>query len=400
MKIKAISCIAMLITFLILAPLVSAAHYVIGYVEDALDGTSANDHTVVLWNPSRGDIDDNLTDIIGPNGNSGTDNTYMIDCEMLDNGCQIGDELNVKIINNGDNYISEIKNVTVTGAGYDVVGNISLNSPPFIEDIFVDDSLKIPADEIDLLPATTKKIICTANITDYDGQGDLKNASAVFFDINYNYNADDDDNYHYTNNSCYLNNSFGTSNQAQAICKFDIKYYSNPGTWRCRFSIQDNLSNPVNSSDSIDVNTLLALGVDSPIDFGEINSGNISDELILNVTNYGNVQVNLSLSGYAFSEGDGFAMNCSLGDINISIEYEKFNLTSPNPGVNDLAGFNNVYENLSSDVKIKKFNLDYRKSDTENDAINQTYWRIYVPESIGGSCQGNIVFGAVQSPGN
>jgi hypothetical protein len=79
----------MLISLLIFAPLVSAAHYIIGYVEDALDGTLANEHTIVLWNPSRADIDDNLTDIIGPNGNSGVDNTYMIYCERLDSGCQI-----------------------------------------------------------------------------------------------------------------------------------------------------------------------------------------------------------------------------------------------------------------------------------------------------------------------
>jgi hypothetical protein len=288
-------------------------------------------------------------------------------------------------------------NVTVTGAGFDVVGNISLNSPPNVDYVYVDDSLQIPLGEVDLVPATKKEVICIANISDYDGKGDLKNASAVFFDSSYSYDISDDNNYHYTNDSCYLNTSFGTSNQAQAICKFNIEYYSNPGTWNCYVSVYDNLSIPGNSTDTVSINTLLALGVDSPIDFGEISSGEVSDELVLNVTNYGNVKVNLSLSGYAVSEGDGLAMNCSLGNINISIEYEKFNLSYSNPGAMDLAGLDNVYENLSSEVKVKKFDLNYRQDDIENEATNETYWRIYVPVGVGGTCQGNIIFGVVQA---
>jgi len=35
-----------------------------------------------------------------------------------------------------------------------------------------------------------------------------------------------------------------------------------------------------------------------------------------------------------------------------------------------------------------------------NDAINSTYWRIYVPLGVAGTCQGNIVFGATVAPGN
>jgi len=73
--------------FLVL-PFCSAAHYIVGIVNDARDQTSANDRTVVLWNPANG-INDNLTDIIGVNGNSGADNIYMIDCELLDNECDI-----------------------------------------------------------------------------------------------------------------------------------------------------------------------------------------------------------------------------------------------------------------------------------------------------------------------
>ena len=54
-------------------PIVSAAHYVVGIVNDAGDGTGANGRSIVLWNPTIG-IGDNQTDIIGISGNSGIDN--------------------------------------------------------------------------------------------------------------------------------------------------------------------------------------------------------------------------------------------------------------------------------------------------------------------------------------
>ncbi len=127
-KIKMII-LTIILQILILLSVCSAAHYIVGYVEDAKDGTSANEHTILLWNPSVG-IQENLTDIIGPNGNSHVSNVYMIDCELLQSGCNINNNLTLKIINNGDNYISGETNVTITGAGYDVVNNITLNSPP------------------------------------------------------------------------------------------------------------------------------------------------------------------------------------------------------------------------------------------------------------------------------
>lgn len=127
-KIKMII-LTIILQILILLSVCSAAHYIVGYVEDAKDGTSANDYTILLWNPSVG-IQENLTDIIGSNGNSRVSNVYMIDCELLQSGCNINNNLTLKIINNGDNYISGETNVTITGAGYDVVNNITLNSPP------------------------------------------------------------------------------------------------------------------------------------------------------------------------------------------------------------------------------------------------------------------------------
>ena len=126
MKIK----IFLIFIFLIfLIGFCSAVHNITGIVNDAKDGTLANDYIITLWNSLNG-LEDNLTDIIGPNGNSGEDNNYLIDCELLGTPCSLNDNLSIKVFNNGSDYVTEILNVTVTGASEDSVGDLTLNSPP------------------------------------------------------------------------------------------------------------------------------------------------------------------------------------------------------------------------------------------------------------------------------
>jgi hypothetical protein len=381
-------------------PSCSAAHYIAGVVENARDGTEANGHTIILWNPTVG-IEDNLSDIIGPEGNSYTDKIYMIDCEMLQSGCNISSTLSLRVINNGDNYVSGDMNVSVGEFGYDVAGNITLNSPPNITSINVEDDLTNPQNEIDLLPAETKEVICTAIAMDYEGEESITNATARFFDNTLsNYEDSIDNNRHYRNDSCVINYSYGNIDEVEVSCKFYIWYYASSSDWNCTINMTDNFSTSSKKGDLSFINPLLALGLDSIITFN-LNSGNITEESKINVTNYGNIKINLSLSGYGSEENDGYAMNCSEGDLrNISIENERFNLTTPNPGLITIGEFETKYTNLTSYPNIKKYNLDYRKDDETNDAINSTYWRIDVPSAITGNCEGNIVFGAVQAPGD
>ncbi|HJX50579.1 MAG TPA: CARDB domain-containing protein [Candidatus Nanoarchaeia archaeon] len=120
---------------LIILPICSAAQYILGTVEDAKDGTPADGHTILLWNSTVG-IQDNLSDIIGPTGNSGVNNNYSINCELLDSPCKAGDTLTLKVIDNGDNYVSEEKNVTIITGPETYAENITLNSPPETNLIF------------------------------------------------------------------------------------------------------------------------------------------------------------------------------------------------------------------------------------------------------------------------
>jgi hypothetical protein len=161
MNVRLIFCLILILVFV---PQIFAAHFIIGYANDAKDGTNANDHTVVLWNNVNG-INDNLTDVIGINGNSNVNHAYMIDCELLNNGCGVGDILSLKILDEGDYYVSEIINITVSGAGYDFTQNLSLNSPPNV-------NLSSPLNEANL-SLNSVSFNCSAN----DLDGNLQNVS-------------------------------------------------------------------------------------------------------------------------------------------------------------------------------------------------------------------------------
>src|SRR3989339_582305 len=77
--------------------------------------------------------------------------------------------------------------------------------------------------------------------------------------------------------------------------------------------------------------------------------------------------------------------------------YEKFRLNTSITGPLTLSDFEANYTNLSSGPTVKRFNLNYRQDDANDDAINGTYWRVYVPRGVAGNCTGNILFGAVQA---
>ena len=282
-------------------------------------------------------------------------------------------------------------NVTVTtllniGNSFPEVINISINN----------------LNSIDLTPNSTTPVSVVAVIRDFNGENDIDSVTSEFFDNSVSFYGDsDDNNFHYSNSSCTIDTSYGDSTEVNATCIFPLEYYANNATWNATIFVNDTLSSSTTSSEISTVNTLLALGLPDSIDFGEVNATSVSGQRHANVTNLGNVIMNLSLSGYGAFVGDGNAMNCTLGATqNISIEYEKYNLTASSLGAMDLASFEGNYSNLTSAVVVNEFNLGQRLNDTAShtDDTNSTYWRIYVPLGVAGSCSGNIVFGAVQSP--
>lgn len=151
-----------LVFVLILMP-VSASPFIAGYVNDSFSGISADGKIITLWNSANG-MADNLTDIIGPSGNSMTDNFYMIDCEALSVPCMVGDILSLKVFDTGDGGSTQIVNVSVSGAGFEIAPILMINSRPNV-------SLNSPVNFGNV--SGQINFVCTA----FDSDGNLANIS-------------------------------------------------------------------------------------------------------------------------------------------------------------------------------------------------------------------------------
>jgi len=280
------------------------------------------------------------------------------------------------------------------------VGNVY---PEIINVSIMDD-----AATVDLIANESRPIYCVAVVRDYNGEGDISNVNATFFSSSVSISDPDDNNNHYTNSSCTVTNSFGSYNGyddnaylALANCTFGVQYYATPGEWTCSVTVNDSASWMATAMDTIDITQLLALGLPDTMDYGLVNATDVSNQNITNVSNYGNVVVNLSLEGYGVTVGDGLAMNCTLGSIGtISIEHEKYNLTTSNTSVLTLGQADSIYTNLTTNPVVRYFNLTVRESDIFDDSPKSTYWRMYVPLGVAGNCSGNIIFGATTAAGS
>jgi hypothetical protein len=304
-------------------------------------------------------------------------------------------------------FFSFVPSSVIAGIGTPdatVITNLTVgNTFPEVVNVSIDDD----AASIALTPNATTLVQCMAILLDYNGDADIVAVNATFYDSVASSSGDsDDNNYHYTNLSCEIDADTGGYNGyaddpylSLANCTFQIEYYANPEDWICYVTVNDTVSWTGWNSDSITISPLLSLGLPDVINYGTVNATEVSNENITNVTNYGNVQVNLSLEGYGAVEDDNLAMVCTLGNIGtIAIEHEKYNLTASNPGQLTLAQLTGNYTNLTSGAPpIRQFELDYRTNDTVNEAIKQSYWRIYVPRGVAGTCNGSIIFGATQA---
>ena len=291
---------------------------------------------------------------------------------------------------------------TVAGIGGNVTVTTLLNVgavSPEILNLTVFDS----DNGINLNANSTRTVYIQVLARDYNGEYNFQNTTSVVFDkFASSYGAVNDNNTHYSNLSCSMDLSYGTAYEINATCAIPVYYYANNATWNASVYVIDNSSRNDTESFAFTVNTLLALGLPGSIDYGTVNETLVSNEKNANVTNFGNVLSNLTLEGYGAQQGDNLSMNCTLGSIqNISIGYERYNLNSSNNSQLNYAQFDLWYLNLTSNRTVKRFNVPQRQSEVSAylDDTNSTYWRIYVPVGVAGSCTGNIIFGATVGPG-
>ena len=272
------------------------------------------------------------------------------------------------------------------------------NTEPNITRVFVSPTL------IDLTAGNTTTVNCTGYVWDYNSWSDITNVSATFYDVTYGDGTAADNNYRYINNSCAnCTSADGSGTNASCSCQFAVWYYANDGTWQCNMTVIDSGGNATERfyyfndseiSSTVTINTVLGINAPNEIDYGNLSVTETSNDIPTNISNWGNVPINISTRGWGGTEdySDAYAnisMICDYG--NISIGYERYNITNG-------SSYDSMTNLTSEFAGIPNFTLPIRTNDINygNDT-NTTYWKIQIPLTIGGYCNGTIQFSATDT---
>jgi len=264
----------------------SAVHYIDGYVNDSYSGRSPDNELAFLWNHSNGK-GNNLTDIIGVNGNSGSPNTYEIDCDNLQGGCNQGDILSLQVIDNNSyieqgKYIpfSEIINVTVSSGDSTFAEDIQMNSPPEILNLNPEDN-----------SYSNENIFLNCTYRDLDQE-----------EINISLYANFSGDFQEINSTTYSGSNSGSL------------FYSgteSAGFYGVYCFAEDNLENTTSSQNTIIIDT-----TNPSITYFEINNT-------------------------LFCGNGSLRLNCSVSETNLNRVY--FNIQTPSGKINKSSSFNEGY---------------------------------------------------------
>ena len=248
---------------------------------------------------------------------------------------------------------------------------------------------------IDLTANTATTVICNGSVQDTNGFDDIKNVSATLYDITIASNAADNNNTHYSNISCGpcavvagTNNKNGT-----CLCQFAVQYYANPAAWQCNMTINDSggIIRSLNSSFTT-INEVLGISIENSIlEYGNLSVSQISDPIRENITNGGNIPINVTVRGFGGGDetvGQNVSMICESGT-NITFGNQRFF-----PG-NNIA-YADMFNLTNQSIQIFNLTIPQRTVDTGlGNSSNATFWRLQVPIGASGVCNGTIIFGAV-----
>ena len=264
-------------------------------------------------------------------------------------------------------------------------------------------NIVISPDPVVLTPGNITYVNCTADVFDYNGWEDINRTNATFFQSGVaTKDSGDDNNNHYTNSSCECTQGAGGTN-ATCVCTFPVQYYANNGSWVCEFEVVDNGGNATerifNFNSSGNATTTLAeiVGIDVPaeIDYGNLSVTETSSLVEANVSNIGNVPINISVRGWggqneSVTNAGNYSMICERN--NISIDLERYFVANSSAIFDEMVNLSNTSTNVNDFTLPVRTNDVVRANDT-----NTTYWRIQIPLGIGGYCNGTIQFSAFES---
>ena len=261
------------------------------------------------------------------------------------------------------------------------------NTPPNIT------SIVISPTEVDLIAGNKTQVNCTAYAWDYNGWDDINYTNVTLY--NYAISSSDglnDHNYHYTNDTCACQPQGGSPSNATCICTFDVRYYATNGTWMCNFTVGDGEFTS-SKNKSFAVNTLIGVDVPAELNFGNLSVMQTSNMIPANVSNWGNVAINISVRAYGGTNDS----TPNAGNYSMMCEYGTIGLDNMRYSINASSIFLNMVNITNTTSPISDISLPIRTNDTNYETdTNTTYWKMYIPQDVGGYCNGTIQFTGLQ----
>lgn len=244
-------------------------------------------------------------------------------------------------------------------------------------------SINSGAGSISLTEGTTANVLVAATVTDANGCTDITGVTVKFYKTATGAGAPDDANNHYTvttptdvvQNSC-------VDLVATYTATIPVWYYADPAEWTVQVTPTDGIDGTA-STDTITINTLIALSVTDTIAYGELALGvdtGITDKTTT-ITNTGNVAIGVQVDGYGAIDGDGKSMTCDVGSVTIGSE--KYSKTAETAFVSKTALTDTA-------ATLADFTIAQR---IDGATTGNIYWGFGMPATgVSGTCSGAVVF--------
>jgi hypothetical protein len=170
------------------------------------------------------------------------------------------------------------------------------------------------------------------------------------------------------------------TNYKNLTCNHYLTYYANASSWNATGSVSDVAANIGNFDlttvdytiqNTTTVNSLVAIDIQTAIDFGATDVGVASGEQVVQIENYGNVEIEIKVNGTDMS-------GCTLGSVYVNlVKYDS--MAGPYGGKTALTG---------TPTLINAFEISKATGGAGN--WGNSFWQVQPPEGSKGVCSGYI----------
>ncbi len=263
------------------------------------------------------------------------------------------------------------------------------NNAPVATNVLIDNG----AASVNLNLNLTKTVNCNGTVSDADGFTDIQSVKAVFYRSGVGLVGLEDNNNRYIlegDSECLPSN--GNGNNENYTCSFSVYYHADPTdtsspytseSWVCEIIPSDTAGPGTTDSDNIEINSLIGVAIDSDLNYGSIQVGNISTEQSSRIRNGGNVPIDLNISGTDLCRN---YPTCTGNKINVN--NQEFSLTSFEYGLGTKLSTSNFF--IDSNI--------LKPTQSPSETFIDIFWRLSAPLGINsGNYSGRIFFTALGS---